>query len=678
MASTSPATSSGAAAPSADDGSRTLTARELITSQQDNIAQLSEISRNAQATFLAIIAACVYSYLTIATTTDASLLSNSNATPLPIIQVNVPLVWFYYFAPLILTVLFVYFHLYLERFWRGVSRLPLRHPDGRGLDDYVYPWLISCAVIRGEIRELSVPQRLSARLQAWLSLLLGWGLVPIVLLFYWGRYAVTHDRWGSMLHVVLVLLSVNFAMRYLFKARNALHRMSPHEQTGPQDVASTHTPDPRLSPRQDGLVGATVVVLGSALLYLTGAALYSLSDSDCESTGADTACAFYRPGRAVWQAAGMAPYTDVREGRFVNRPANWQQLVNDPAALRGFLDSQPVLVLVGRNLRNMDASQAFMPGSRFNAASLDFANLSYAVMTRSRFDDVTLYGARMTDAALHRAEITNTRFDEVAAMAAHFDHATFEASDSSRRTRLSGDFSGATFDHAEGDWLQFNTGTDVQNQTSLRGASLKGVVLRYAEFNRVDFGMATFDDATLSHSRFVDSDFSGAAIRRSFMNFTVFTRCRFIDTDFVDTLFEQALFEAVEFDSARSSAMQGEAAFGPPTSRRRLQGFHAVLATFDDKTRIRNLHFDRAELRSANFNGTRLINTLFSNSDLSGATFDQVDLSSVGFQGVDLSGANLSSARKLPPELLDGACGNADTQLPAGLHVNPCGVTGPP
>ena len=71
--------------------------------QKDNIAQLAEISRNSQTTFLALILASVYSYLTIATTTDAALLSNSNATPLPIIQVNVPIVWFYYVAPVILT-----------------------------------------------------------------------------------------------------------------------------------------------------------------------------------------------------------------------------------------------------------------------------------------------------------------------------------------------------------------------------------------------------------------------------------------------------------------------------------------------------------------------------------------------------------------------------------------------
>ncbi|WP_372528466.1 pentapeptide repeat-containing protein [Piscinibacter sp.] len=655
-------------AASAGQGSAVVDA--TLASQKDNIAQLTEISRNSQTTFLALIAACVYSYLTIATTTDAALLSNSNATPLPIIQVNVPIVWFYYFAPVILTVLFVYFHLYLERFWRGIARLPLRHPDGRGLDDYVYPWLISCAVIRGEIRELSASHRVSARLEAWLSLLLGWGLVPIVLLFYWGRYATAHDRWGTLVHVALVLLSVGFALHYLLTARNALHHMSSNSQAGAE--GGNPSPSLDMTRRQKGVLAAVLFLLGVVLLYLSGAAVRSLSDSDCEGVGARTGCAFYATGRAVWQAIGVDPYSVVREGRFVAKPANWQQLVAEPVALRNYLEGQRGLVLVGRDLRNMNASEAFMPGSRFNAANLDFADLSHAVMTGSRFDSVTLHGAKLTDAALQHMEITDSQFDEVSAMASHFDHATFKASDSTRRTRLSGNFSSATFDHAEGDWLQVNTGDGVQNQTSLRGASLRGVSFRYSDFNRVDLSMAPIEDATLAHSRFVDTDFSGASIRRSFMNFSVFTRCRFIATDIEDSLFEEAKFEDSEFDTVKTTTPGAEAGRNPPPPRKRIARFQAVLASFDDKTRIRNLHFADAELRSARFNGLTLANTLFSNSDLSGAVFDKVDLSGVEFQDVDLSGADLSTARNIPPRLLDGACGNKDTRLPPGHTVKPC------
>ncbi|MDP1534113.1 MAG: pentapeptide repeat-containing protein, partial [Rubrivivax sp.] len=537
---------------------------------------------------MALILACVYSYLTIATTTDAALLSNSNATPLPIIQVNVPIVWFYYFAPVILTVLFIYFHLYLERFWRCVARLPLRHPDGRGLDDYVYPWLISCAFIRGEIRQLSAAHRMSVRLEAWLSLLLGWGLVPIVLLFYWGRYVAAHDRWGTLLHVALVLLSAGFALRYLFTARNALRQMGLNAQAV-ADGDGIAAPRLRLRRRQAMILVAAMSLLAGALVYQSLAAAGSLSADDCEGVGADSGCAFYQPGRSLWQALGIEPYSEVRENRFVAKPADWQQLQADPARLRNYLDGQRALVLIGRDLRGMNAREAFMPGSRLSAGNLDFADLRHAVLTASRLEGLSLRGARLTDAELQHAVIVDSQFDDVLAEAARFGGVSFAASASGGRTRLSGDFSGASFEGARGDGLRFHTRDGVRNATSLREAVLSRVNFRWASFQRVDLGGARIGEATLTHSQFIDTDFSGATLRHSFFNFSVFTRSRFIATDLDDTLFIEARFVDTEIGA---SPRAGDAGAGA-ASRKRISGFQAVMAEFDAKSQLRDLHFER-------------------------------------------------------------------------------------
>jgi uncharacterized protein YjbI with pentapeptide repeats len=162
------------------------------------------------------------------------------------------------------------------------------------------------------------------------------------------------------------------------------------------------------------------------------------------------------------------------------------------------------------------------------------------------------------------------------------------------------------------------------------------------------------------------------------MNFSEFTRCRFIATVIQDAVFEEAKFVDSEFDSVTTSTAEPGAGVDLPQrpERKPIEGFQAVLASFDHKTRIRNLHFKVAELRSARFNGTTLENTRFSNSDLSRASFDKVDLSGVEFDGVDLSGADLSTARNLPPTLLAGACGNADTRLPPGHTLKACPTGG--
>src|SRR5438067_51107 len=53
------------------------------------------ISQNAQKLFVITLAACLYAWLTIATTTDVGLVTNRASSPLPTIQTSIPFVGFY-------------------------------------------------------------------------------------------------------------------------------------------------------------------------------------------------------------------------------------------------------------------------------------------------------------------------------------------------------------------------------------------------------------------------------------------------------------------------------------------------------------------------------------------------------------------------------------------------------
>lgn len=85
---------------------------------------VKETSQNARKIFFAMLLGCVYSWLTIATTTDVRLLTNTASSPLPIIGTEIPIAWFYIAAPLVLICLYFYFHLYLLKLWEGLSGLP--------------------------------------------------------------------------------------------------------------------------------------------------------------------------------------------------------------------------------------------------------------------------------------------------------------------------------------------------------------------------------------------------------------------------------------------------------------------------------------------------------------------------------------------------------------------------
>jgi len=109
----------------------------------EGLSHVEETSRNARKIFFAMLLGCVYSWLTIATTTDTRLLTNSASSPLPIIQTQLPIAGFYWAAPVILIALYIYFHLYLQRLWESLSDLPAVFPDGRSLDKRAYPWLLT-------------------------------------------------------------------------------------------------------------------------------------------------------------------------------------------------------------------------------------------------------------------------------------------------------------------------------------------------------------------------------------------------------------------------------------------------------------------------------------------------------------------------------------------------------
>ena len=96
---------------------------------------VQEKSQNAKRILLSLLLACIYVFLTVATTTDARLVTNSTSSQLPIINSEIPIVGFYWAAPLILVSVYLYFLLYLQRLWESLAKLPAVFPDGTPLDE---------------------------------------------------------------------------------------------------------------------------------------------------------------------------------------------------------------------------------------------------------------------------------------------------------------------------------------------------------------------------------------------------------------------------------------------------------------------------------------------------------------------------------------------------------------
>jgi hypothetical protein len=133
----------------------------------EGLKTIAEASSNAQKLFIAMLGGCLYSWLTIATTKDAALLTNSASSPLPIIGTALPIVGFYLVAPLILLALYSYFHLNMQRLWEALADLPAVFPDGRPLDKTADPWLLN-GLVRAHFFQLRGERPPFSRMQQWL------------------------------------------------------------------------------------------------------------------------------------------------------------------------------------------------------------------------------------------------------------------------------------------------------------------------------------------------------------------------------------------------------------------------------------------------------------------------------------------------------------------------------
>ena len=169
----------------------------------DALGNVSERSQIAKRLFATLLLGCIYALLTVATTTDVRLLTNSASSPLPVIQTQVPIAGFYFAAPVVLLGLSAYFLLYLQRLWESLAKLPAVFPDGTPLDEKAYPWLPN-SIVHSHFTLLKNRRPPLSKLQALITIILGYWVVPITLIFVWGRYLPRHDWVGTGIHAALL------------------------------------------------------------------------------------------------------------------------------------------------------------------------------------------------------------------------------------------------------------------------------------------------------------------------------------------------------------------------------------------------------------------------------------------------------------------------------------------
>lgn len=643
------------------------------------LSQLSDISKNTSSTLVIILAAVIYCYFAIALTEDSALLSNSAKISLPIVEETVPILWFYYVAPILLVVLFIYFRISMQYYWRCVSKLRGGGAGSAAMEEHMSPSAVSAIFLRPEPERRTRWLRLLTTLESWVIMNAALWFLPLVLLFFWGRYLVRHDWLGTGLHITLAVLASAIAMNLLGKARRGV---SPH--------ASANAP---LLRQRLGTI-AVPALLGVLLAYFSFGAIEGAPTEVCERDGngrtsLNPPCGMLYSAMTVLEAVHYGPWANLKSEKISATPEGWVDKEDH-------VDAQLKIVrgaaLAGQDLRHVLGRDAFLANAELEGADLSWArlegvdlrsaNLKSSKLLRASLTKGKLQWADLTDASLLSAELTSARLSGANILSADFSDAIMQQANLAgtnggetifesavlqeaifencwlvksnfnqavlvRAKMAGGDFSGSSFIATK--LNNANLADSVLNsaifypapgskggygdkvvlrESNLRGASLYNTRFSFADLHKADLSEAQGDDAV-----FIAADLSGAFLIDAKLRFGTFARAKLADADLTKAFLVEANFA----DAILTSAI-----------------------------------FDEADLRSANFKGADL-----TGASLKGALLRDADFSEANLDGANLTDADLLNVRGLQQAQLDRACGLVKG-LPDGLQSTPCGEAQPP
>jgi uncharacterized protein YjbI with pentapeptide repeats len=674
-----------------------------------SIDHVAEISRNAKTTFLGMLAACAYSWLAIATTSDLELVLNSVASPLPIINTSVPIVGFYWAAPVILLAVYIYFHLYLQRLWDDLTTLPAVFPDGIPLDGKAYPWLLN-GLVRPHFARLSVDQRVFTRLENLVTILLAWWLVPFTLLLFWGRYILRHDAVGTAWHLLLTVVAIGFGVISYRLAKDTLRNGPPARQDDVGAGEQAHnwrwlaSAIAAYRPNWATVAAAAAIVVLSIGALSVGAYRPEIDDL-FEAVGYRTHSEFPFADISTKPADWRDAWKEKRESSVVAWNSDWKRWQGEHnhrvigASLNGarldYVNARGVF------LAKAQLGQSDLTGAILDDGVLQEAEMTFAILAKARLSGTKLQGANLGGATLVEAELPGANLS-----GADLQNARISRSNLAGATLIDARLKGADL---SGVWLSgaVLTGADL-SAAVLSQSHLEGADLTDADLTEVDLAGADLDEANLKNAKLDRADFTGARLSHMVLDGVVHKGGHLKGVDFQYSSLvgaDLSVMGIFNHDADLSGAYLGNANF----TRANLSGSDL------SEAQINEANFDNAVLADAILAGAKIRSTEFRNSDLSSAVLTSATISRTGFEdanlsgadlrnailsGVDLANANLSSAlldgtrliawkssgrgrpktrgtnlttaKGLTQAQLDHACGDEETELPQGLHIKWC------
>jgi len=557
--------------------------REHEKSRLDRLrASVDEAQRHVRLVFLLFLAAGFYFAVMVGSTTDEQLLRADPIT-MPLLNLRLPIVPFYFIAPLLMVLFHLYLlvHLYLlsRKLWNW-DQVVRQLPEASAREeqrDLLYPFPFG-HLFFGEMT--SSAAHLALRSTVWIPLIVG---PPFLILFAQVRFLCFQDSRITLVHFTMLLidLALLWILWPTIRSRdsswaawwNARNRGKWYKITGFQ-----------LAVLLTVLVAAFSLLAASVPGGKPAAPLRNLNLLDHEAL--------------QWRVL------DLRNKTLVKSPPPpqiiAQYLADGKTQQDAIREQSEPLELEGRSLRGADFREAFLTRAKFQEAQLQ----------RARFWGANLRGADLSFAQLQGAELWKANLE-----AARLTGADLQGTNLSFAQLQGADLWKADLRAAK------LTGTDLQD-ANLSFAQLQGADLSFAWLQGAELPWANLRRANLSFSWLHDANLSSA---------------RFQDTDLSRAYLHGANLSSAWLQGANLSSMWLQ---GANLSFAQLQGADLSFARLRG-AKLRWADLQGANLRGADLQGAYLPKAQLQGANLSFAELQGADLRQANLRGACLTGANL-------------------------------------
>jgi uncharacterized protein YjbI with pentapeptide repeats len=506
----------------------------------------------------------------IITISDTQILRNASLLPLPVLRNGVPLVQFFLLSPLVIGALYLWLHVYLQRFWEATAALPAIFENGRRLDDSL-PWLVSWPA-RNYFQWLRERRSALAGVEKAICIFLLYWAAPATMMLFWARYLTLQDLRGTMLHAVLIATATAAAIHFPRSAARAFRsedsgyfskpaiapaEAAPQSAAASADamlaeaLAASAPPDSLIAqadtqPRSDAHSGSKKIsgsrrmlrrirmpisaAFGSALCLLSIGAIGGAPHGGNLSQGIGSGSPRTWAADALW-LVGYIPYAQVNEAEISRKPAGWTGADAEISHVQG-------AGLNGFRLRYMQANSAFLVKARLRQADLSYAHLSEADLRQANLRQSSLRSAVLDQAKLNGAIMQSADLEKATLIRAELGKADLSFAV----------LEGALLQDAKLDGAILY-GADLRN-TSLERASFEQADLRQAELEGANLKGSNLREAYLSNakmagtrlegSQFVGAILMGADLRHADVSGSNFQGAVLSDADLSGTNLQNA------------------------------------------------------------------------------------------------------------------------------------------